>query len=116
MFNFTRPVCGFSGATFTYLAYIICVRLKNAKQRLGRKGQPGGKFAHPMTSFRKPGENIDATRSVTSGYIEIPKILISLTFPGNINLMFSFWFIRNVTFFESSAKFDFSSSYELKTA
>ena len=37
-FNFTRPVCGFPGATFTYPAYIICVCLKKAKQRPDRKG------------------------------------------------------------------------------
>lgn len=46
--------------------YIICVCLKKTKQRPGRKGQPGEKFTDPVTFFfRKPGENIDATGSVT---------------------------------------------------
>ena len=49
--NLTRPVCGFPGPTFTYPAYTICVRLKKAKQRHDRKGQPGGKFADPVTFF-----------------------------------------------------------------
>ena len=41
---------------------IICECLKNAKQRPDSKGQPGGKFADPVTFFfRKPGEIIDAT-------------------------------------------------------
>ena len=51
--NFTRPVCGFPGATFTSPEYIICVCLKKAKQRPDRKGQPGGKFARPVTFFQK---------------------------------------------------------------
>ena len=37
--NFTRSVCGFPSASFTYPAYIICVCLKKAKQRPDRKGQ-----------------------------------------------------------------------------
>ena len=49
--NFTRPVCGFPGATFTYPACIICICLKKAKQGLDRKGQPAGKFADPVTFF-----------------------------------------------------------------
>ena len=49
--NFTRPVCAFLGATFTYPAWIICICLKKAKQRLDRKGQPAEKFADPMTFF-----------------------------------------------------------------
>ena len=65
--NFTRPVCGFPGASFTYPVYIICVCFKKAKQRPDRKGQLGGKFADPVTFFRKPNENIDATGSVTEG-------------------------------------------------
>ena len=52
-FNFPRPVCGFPGATFTYPAYIICVSLKKAKQRPDRKGQPGRKFADPLTFFQE---------------------------------------------------------------
>ena len=42
--------------------------LKKAKQRPDRKGQPGGKFADPVTFFPKARENIDATGSVTEGY------------------------------------------------
>ena len=45
----------------------MCVCLKKAKQRPDRKEQPGGKFADPVAFFRKPGENIDATGSVTEG-------------------------------------------------
>ena len=51
--NFTRPVCGFPGTTFTYPAYIICVSLKKAKQRPDRNGQPGRKFADPLTFFQE---------------------------------------------------------------
>ena len=65
IFHFIRPVCGFPGATFTYSAYIICVCLKEAKQRPDRKGQPGGKFADLVTFFPKTGENINATGFVT---------------------------------------------------
>ena len=53
MFNFTRPVCDFPVATFTYPAYIVCEFLKNAKQRSHRKGQHGGKFADIVTFFPK---------------------------------------------------------------
>ena len=45
IFYFTRPVCGFPSATFTYPAYITCARLKKEKQRPDRKGQPGGKLS-----------------------------------------------------------------------
>ena len=40
-FNFTRPICGFPGATFTYLAYIIyiiCLYLKKANSDLTERG------------------------------------------------------------------------------
>ena len=68
-FYFTRPVCGFPGATFTYPAYFICACLKRAKQRPDRKRKAGGKFADPVTFFfRKRGDNIDATRSVTESF------------------------------------------------
>ena len=40
IFNITRPVCGFPGATFTHPAYFIYVCLKIVKQRPDRKGQP----------------------------------------------------------------------------
>ena len=48
---FTRPVCGFPGSSFTYPAYITFVCLKKAKQRLDRKGKPGGKFAASVKYF-----------------------------------------------------------------
>ena len=51
IFNFTRPVCGFPGTTFTYPAYIICVCLKKAKQGHDRKGQASGKFAGEVMFF-----------------------------------------------------------------
>ena len=47
MFNFTRSVCDFPVATFTYPAYIICGFLKKANQRSDRKGQPRGKYDVP---------------------------------------------------------------------
>ena len=53
IFSFTRPVCGFSGATFTYPANIVCVCLKRAKQRPDREGQPGGQFADQVTFLPK---------------------------------------------------------------
>ena len=51
IFKFTRSVCDLSGATLTYPAYIIWICLKRAKQRPDSKGQPGGKFADPVTFF-----------------------------------------------------------------
>ena len=47
---------------------------------------------------------------------KIPEILMSIAFPGKIHLMFSFQFIGNVSALESSTKFRFSASYDLKTA
>ena len=38
IFNFTRPVCGFPSAAFTYPACIICVCLKKTKQQPDRNG------------------------------------------------------------------------------
>ena len=70
IFYFTRPVCGFLGATFTYPAYIICVGLKKAKQR--HDTERGSLVENVPTSLRflwKPGENIGATGSVTEGCI-----------------------------------------------
>ena len=64
-FYFTRPVCGFPGATFTHPACIICVCLKKANQQPDRNEQPGGNFANPVTFFPKPGENINCTGSLT---------------------------------------------------
>ena len=49
IFNFTRTVCGFSSARFTYPARIVCVRLKKANKPPDRKGQPRGEFADPVT-------------------------------------------------------------------
>ena len=37
----------------THRAYIICARLKKARHRPDRKGQPGGKFIDPVTFFPK---------------------------------------------------------------
>ena len=34
-FNFTRPICGFPGAAFTYPAYIICLCLKKVTWQKG---------------------------------------------------------------------------------
>ena len=62
--NFTRPVYGFPSINI----YIICECLKKEKQRPDRNGQPGGKFADPVTFFsRKPSKNIDANGSVAEG-------------------------------------------------
>ena len=62
--------CGLPGATFTYPVYIICVCLKKAKQRPDIKGQPvWWKICRPGGVFSKlkPGENTDASGSVTEG-------------------------------------------------
>ena len=37
-------------------------------------------------------------------------------FPGKISLILPFWFLRNVEYFETSTKFGFSTSDDLKTA
>jgi len=42
--------------SYTYPSYIIWVCLTNAKQWPDRKGQPGGKFSHPVRFFRKPSD------------------------------------------------------------
>ena len=59
IFNFTRPVYGFLGATFTYPAYTICTCLKKATHR-----QKGAKFADPVSFFPQVGDHIDVTGSV----------------------------------------------------
>ena len=38
IFSFTRPICGFPGATFTYPAYIIYVFEKRKNSDLTEKG------------------------------------------------------------------------------
>ena len=78
--NFTRPVFGLPGATFTNAACIICVCLKRQNRDLTEKGNLVEKIADRPSNvfFRKPGENIDDTGCVTEGcfVILIPNMFV----------------------------------------
>ena len=53
IFNFTRPVCGFPSATFTYPAYIICVMFEKGKTATWQKEETWWKICRPGDVFPK---------------------------------------------------------------
>lgn len=73
-FSFIRPVCGFPGPPFTYPAYNICACMfEKGKTTKWQKGATWWKICRLgdiCFFFRKPGENINATGSVTEGWVK----------------------------------------------
>ena len=66
--------------TLTYPACIICICVpEKGKQRPDRKGQLVENLPTPWRFFRKRGEDIDATGSVTEGCLKYTQCFVSTT-------------------------------------
>lgn len=75
IFNFSRTVCGFPSARFTYPVRVACVRLKKANKRPDRNGQPRGEFADPVTFVSENPVSIQMSLGLlqTGGFFFRPK-------------------------------------------